>query len=425
LTSRSAPASDTNLNPRGKCDRALPRHRLRAWKILHACSEYEPISAVVEAQSALGMLPEVVTSDGGPAPVIAVKQAAPRVGSLLEAWSSVRSWRSILLESPGAASCEIVHAHCFPAGMAAVRHFPVVVYELEQFIEDQRGYPTQPAGRRRSKWVAGSFEAAERFVISRAAAVVVRTQSVRQELVRRGALAEHIFVIPRPLPTAEIEAARIFRLRKFESRDDNFGLFSTLNVGANWQAWLCQLLAAAQMARLKIPRLVLYLETDGSSRREALRLISQFGAEFETRLVDKFAAATVMSNCSLVVAGSARQSGVTPAENPLAATALREAKPLLAADLACNRDISANGSGCIWFTPGDVVDLARRIVFLASDGAFRNALIASGTRYWREMHDPLRIAEQYDAVYRHAFARRHAGKCSPPTVSWQPSHACI
>lgn len=308
--------------------------------------------------------------------------------------------------------------------MAAVRKFPVVVYEVEQFIEDQCGYPAQK-GHRRSLWIARSFEAAERFVISRSAAVVVRTQSVREELVRRGAAAEHIFVIPRPWPAAEIEGARILQLRRHESRDDAFAVFSTLNVGARWQAWLCELLAAARSAGMKIPGLAFHLETDESIHHEASRLVSQFGPEFEIRLVDKLAAAETMSGCSLVVAGAARQPGATPMENALAVAALREAKPLLAADLACNRDVSANGSGCIWFAPNDVTDLARRIAFLASDAAFRNALVASGSRYWRETHAPARIAEQYDAVYHHACVRKRSGKWRTPAVSWQPSHAAI
>lgn len=417
MTPQSASASraaigDSNLNPQGKCDRTVQRSRLRAWKALHACSAYEPISALVDAQSSSGMLPEVVTPPHGPLPV-------PEARSLLQAWSSVRNWRRILLQSTAAASCEIVHAHCFPAGMAAARRFPTVVYELEQFIEDQGGFPARN-GRRQSSRI---FKAAERFVLARAAAIVVRTQSARQELLRRGAAAEHIFVIPRPVPMAEIEGARIFPIRKYEFRNDAFGIFSTLNVGASWQAWLGELLAAS--ARTAIPKLALHLEIDASLCREASLVISQFGPQFDVRLVDKLAAAQAMSGCSLVVAGTALQPGVTPVENPLAVAALREAKPLLAADLACNREVSANGSGCIWFAAGDVADLGRRIAFLASDAAFRNALVASGGRYLRETRAPARIAEQYDAVYWHASVRRRSGKWHTPNVNWQPSHAAI
>lgn len=67
MTPRSAPVtqaaiSDSSLNRNGTCDRAMPRPRMRAWKVLHACNAYETISAVVDAQSSSGMLPEVVTA---------------------------------------------------------------------------------------------------------------------------------------------------------------------------------------------------------------------------------------------------------------------------------------------------------------------------------------------------------------------------
>jgi hypothetical protein len=308
--------------------------------------------------------------------------------------------------------------------MAAVQDSPTVVYELEQFIEDQSGCPARN-GRRRRRWMARTLETAELFLLSRSAAVVVRTQSARQELLRRGAAAEHIFVIPRSLPTVEIEGARIFPFRKHESRDDAFGIFSTLNVGGSWQSWLRELLAAARSAKLMIPKLALHLEIDECLRGEASCLLSRLAPEFEVQLADKSAAAQAISGCSLVVAGAARQPGVTPVENALALAALREAKPLLAADLACNRDVTANGSGCIWFAAGDVADLGRRIAYLASDAGFRNALVTSGIRYLRETRAPARIAEQYDAVYWHAFIRSRTGKWRTPTVSWQPSHAAI
>jgi glycosyltransferase involved in cell wall biosynthesis len=327
----------------------------------------------------------------------------------------------MLRQSPAAANCEIVHAHCFPAGMAAVRAFPTVVYELEQFLEDQSGQPARSWRRRGAR----IFKAAEWFALSRSAAIVVRTQSVRQQLLRRGAAAEHVFVIPRPLPAAEFEGARILPLRKYAPGDDAFTIFSTLNVGIGWQGWFRELLTAAQSASLKVPRLALHLEIDRCLQAEVSRLASRFASEFEVRLVDELAAAQAMSGCSLVVAGAARQPGVTAVENSLALAALREAKPLLAADLACNRDVSANGSGCIWFSPGDAADLGRRIVFLASDAAFRHALVASGSRHLRETRAPARIAEQYDAVYWHALVRRRSGKWQTPTVSWQPSHAFI
>jgi len=406
-----AAASDISLTPQAGRGSRAEHPRLRPWKPLHACNGYESIRAVLEAQSFSGMFPEMVAPPHG--------RARPDKGSLWQTWVSVNRWRRLLRECPAAASCELVHAHCFAAGMAAVRTFPTVVYELEQFIEEPGG---RAAATRRTR--RRILRAAEWFALSRSAAIVVRSESLRRQLLRRGAAAEHVFVIPRPLPLAEIEGGRILPFRKGEPGDRGFTIFSTLNVASEWQPWLRELLTAAQAASFEIPRLALHLEIDRVLHVEASRLLSQFGPQFAVLLEDEAASAQAISGCSLVVAGAARQSAVTAAENPLALAALCAAKPLLAADLECNRNVSANGSGCLWFNPGDAADLGRRIVFLAA-AAFRHALAASGTRYLRETRSPARVAEQYDAVYWHALCRRRFGKWQTPTVSWQPSVAFI
>ena len=118
-------------------------------------------------------------------------------------------------------------------------------------------------------------------------------------------------------------------------------------------------------------------------------------------------------------------AGGTAVENPLALAALAAGKPLLAADLPANRDVTPSGRGCLWFTPGKLDDLERRLLFLAADPALCAALGASGARYVRETRNPARIAQQYDAVYRYAQQRRHSGKLQTPAVRWQPSQACI
>ncbi len=48
----------------------------------------------------------------------------PGMRSLLQAWSSVSNWRHLLLESPASATCEIVHAHCFPGGYGSGPEIP-------------------------------------------------------------------------------------------------------------------------------------------------------------------------------------------------------------------------------------------------------------------------------------------------------------
>ena len=430
LPAPASPFSETlEINPHGICARALPQSQGRAWQVLHACEAYERISPVVEAESASGMLPTVVTPSG-PLLSAAAQTAAAQV-ALLRIWNGVRNWRRVLLENAG--NCELVHAHCFAAGMAAVRNFPTVVYEIDRFVEDD---PNREAHSR--SWLGRSFQVAEQFVVSRAAAVVARTPSLRQELVRRGAAEEHIFVIPRPVALPELPLADYLaidtdttwtgwrqRSGSNSAGAETFAVLSSVITGRNWQRWLKNLIGALCSASRQTRNLVFYLEADDDLRRGALRLLKDSRSILDAQVVDRLAAAKVLPACSLVVAEAAIQPGGTPVENPLALAALLAGKPLLAADLPCNRDVTPSGRGCLWFKPENAADLERRLLFLASDPGLCAALAASGARFMRETRSPLRIAEQYDAVYRYAMQRRRSGKLQTPAVRWQPSQACI
>ena len=280
------------------------------------------------------MLPEVVTPSHAP-------RLAPEARSLLQAWSSVRSWRRIRWKCTAAASCEIVHAHCFAAGMAAVRS------SLRSFTNWSNSSKTKADTRLGANAVMSAriLKSAEWFTLSRSAAIVVRTQSVRRELLRRGAAAEHVFVIPHPLPTAETESPRILPLRKYESGDDAFTIFSTLNVGTGWQGWLRQLLAAAQSASPKLPNLALHLEVDQLLQREAWRLLIELWMRHpgssSGRTGCRARAVTLLFGGGRSCAPTRYNTGRKRAR----LGGVAESKPLLAADLDCNRDVSANGSG--------------------------------------------------------------------------------
>jgi glycosyltransferase involved in cell wall biosynthesis len=407
--------------------RALSHRQAHPWRVLHACDRYESISPVVEAQSASGMLPSVVTP-GGPVMAASPKPAAAQV-SLVQTWNSVRRWRRMLPDST--ANCELLHAHCFAAGMAAVRSFPIVVYEIRQFVEDGQ----KPSKRSRSSrtLIGRSFQTAEQFVIARAAAVVAPTPSLRQELIKRGAAAQHIFVIPRPMPSsgyglaagdAHDEQPLYQQISRLDSPGGSFSMLSSVEVD-NWQRWLKELVTALHSVSRQIKGLRLYLQADGNCRQEAIKLAAELGPNLQWEVIDRQTAVRRLPACSLVIAGAAMQPGFTPVENPLALGALLAGKALLAADLPCNRDVTPSGSGCLWFQAENAADLQRRLLFLASDPGFCASLGASGARYVRETRSPLRIAEQYDAVYRYALRRRRSGKLRTSAVRWQPSQACI
>src|SRR5256885_16280611 len=75
---------------------------------------------------------------GSGTPVLSLRSAeeSAKPASLLTAWNDVRQWRRSLLSADPSQSAEIVHAHSFSSGMAAVRNFNAVVYDLHGCVEE-------------------------------------------------------------------------------------------------------------------------------------------------------------------------------------------------------------------------------------------------------------------------------------------------
>ena len=179
-----------------------PRPPVRAWRVMHAAEATLRLGAVLEAQRAVGMRPCLVTPAGAVAAedfLHALPAAASR-SSLLGSWGEVRQWRHRMLELDPGGSSDVVHAHTFAAGMAAVRNFPAVVYELERFIDEHaaKEQADDPPG----PWLSRSFRVAEQFVLARAAAVVVHSPGARDGALERGASQESVFLI-RPAEDAD------------------------------------------------------------------------------------------------------------------------------------------------------------------------------------------------------------------------------
>ena len=171
--------------------------RVHPWRVLHAASPSAGLLETISVQAANGMRPEVLTLAGlvDPEPVWA-HEGQPVSDSLLSAWHDVRSWRDVLMKS-APQRFELVHAHSFSAGMAAVRSCPIVVYEIDGFIEqlalqasEQHG--AEPPGA----WLSRSLRVAEQFVMARAGAVVVHTAENRTGALERGAEPDNVFLIP-------------------------------------------------------------------------------------------------------------------------------------------------------------------------------------------------------------------------------------
>ncbi|HEY0564409.1 MAG TPA: glycosyltransferase, partial [Terriglobales bacterium] len=176
------------------------------WEVLHACDHPREILSLFEGQFALGMRPQIATPNGllSLADVLKESDTAHRPESLLGAWNHVRIWRKLLGEADALRGTEVVHAHTFSAGMAAVRAGMCPVYDVSLFIDQS---DSVSAAADDKSWLARSFRVAEQFILARAGAVVVHTPAMQAEAVRRGATADTLFEVPDPLePASFIES---------------------------------------------------------------------------------------------------------------------------------------------------------------------------------------------------------------------------
>lgn len=171
--------------------------RVHPWRVLHAATASGALLEAVALQSAVGMRPEVVTPEGvvDPDPAWA-GQGELLSSSLMSAWHDVRSWRDVLMRA-APSRFELIHAHSFSSGMAAVRNCPVVVYDVNGFVEQLALEASEQHGLERpGAWLSRSLRVAEQFVIARAGAIIVHTAEQRSGAVERGAEPDKIFLVP-------------------------------------------------------------------------------------------------------------------------------------------------------------------------------------------------------------------------------------
>lgn len=197
---------------------------LRSWRVLHACDDLATVAAALEAQLVAGMQPCIVLPGGAviPAEALSLPPALlPAPASLLGAWQQVRQWRRVILETDPFGFYQVLHAHTFAAGMAGVRNWPVVVYDVRGFVEESAADPGLATP---GAWLARSFRVAEQFVLSRAGAVVVHSPAVREGVVERGAAPEDVFLLPQAVLSPLALAARydaIYRHARERRRSDS------------------------------------------------------------------------------------------------------------------------------------------------------------------------------------------------------------
>jgi glycosyltransferase involved in cell wall biosynthesis len=393
--------------------------RPRAWRVIHACEFARDVLPVVEGQVASGMRPYIVTPQGeGTAELYlsGCHQDQPRSLSLLRSWQDVRSWRKSILDCDPENSADIVHAHCFAAGMAAVRNIGGVVYDLSACIEEL----AMSAGQcEHGSWMGRSFRVAEQFVLARAAAVIVHSSGMRQAAVDRGALPESIFLVPDPLPLGDDSPLT------HPASNDDF-LQHRFGISAGTVSFLVPGFATSSHSELR-PEQKTILESfalsNAENPRSCLLLEGVFTLALRDALEEFTASLKIRENVFTIDPAdypSAWQSadvvlvnGDLPADavtarlaNEVCLNAMLYGKTLLAADVPRNRDVSPDGRGCLWFEDKSPRDLAFRISFLARNPSFRGALAAAGRFHILETRSSSAIGQLYREAYSYAFGRK-------------------
>jgi glycosyltransferase involved in cell wall biosynthesis len=386
-----------------------------SWRVIHACEYARDVLPVVEGQVAAGMRPYIVTPQGaGSAELYLARpgQEQARSFSLLRSWQDVRNWRKSILECDPEHSADLVHAHAFAAGMAAVRCCGCVVYDLTGCIEELAiaADLCEPGS-----WMGRSFRVAEQFILSRASAVVVHSNGMKEAALERGADPDSIFVIPEPLMGQgqdEDEVSRYFAACVSLPAPSGRTKFFVPEFAANDAVKLPRgaeaLLEAFAMSLQEHPLVCLVLEAPESLWSSLNELAARLSIGDHLQLLSPNDANQGWEGADVIIATAAIPQDVVQAKkaNDVCIKAMVSGKTLLAADIPRHRDVSPDGRGCLWFDAEDMRDLGHRISFLALNPEFRSALGAAGQSFIIESRTFASIGAHYDRVYRHAFSRK-------------------
>jgi glycosyltransferase involved in cell wall biosynthesis len=394
--------------------------------VIHACEHARDVLPVVEGQVSVGMRPFIVTPQGAGTAELYLSgkaQETTRALSLLRSWQDVRNWRKSLLDCSPEVSSDLVHAHCFAAGMAAVRSCPCVVYDLPACIEEM----AISAGLcEQGSWMGRSFRVAEQFVLSRAAAVIVHSQGMKEAALERGAPPENIFLVPDPLDEddAPLFPDIDFLARRYGLTEDTVSFFVPQfapDGATELSAAAISALEGFALASNELPQFSLLLEAPESARRAMNEHAGRLGIAAHMALVHQLDVPATLQCAHVVVAlGEAPADPVAARQpNGVCLKSLWRSKTLLAADVPRNRDATPDGRGCLWFEANNPRDLGYRMAFLGRKPEFRAALGVAGRMYVFETRNTGAIGEKYDKAYRYAAGRKKSNGTGPRVVTME------
>ncbi|MGZ4855336.1 MAG: glycosyltransferase, partial [Candidatus Angelobacter sp.] len=328
---------------RGQSDSAGTQRRVgrtKAWRVIHACEYARDVLPVVEGQVAVGMRPFIVTPQGAGAAELYLSgrnQDQPRSLSLLRSWQDVRNWRKALLDCSPETTSDLVHAHCFAAGMAAVRSCSCVVYDLKACIEEM----AISAGLcEAGSWMGRSFRVAEQFVLSRAAAVIVHSLGLKEAALERGAPPDSVFLVPEPISedneppalTQDID----FLTRRFGFAPDSVSFFVPQFARAEHEQLspaAISVLEGFALASNELPQFNLLLEAPETARKAINEHAARLGISQHVALVHQFDVPATMESAHVVVAMRELPADPVAARQPneICLKSLWQGKTLLAA----------------------------------------------------------------------------------------------
>lgn len=404
----------------GERDSLLSQTRARrphAWKIVHAAEASRNVAPLIEGQLAIGMRPFLLTPNGssfGSALQEPQDGTASRI-SLLQSWNQVREWRRRLNEE-AMETADVIHAHSFAAGMAAVRSSSAVVYHLRQTIERMASAAGNCA---EDSWLARSFRVAEHFILTRSAAVVAGTHALRLECLERGVGAESLFLIPDPVEPDLLESVSDRNWLERATETGSAAVLFLIPALPNHSAWdfrdsLARWMRVVSIVRQDNLEAVFIFLCDEITAKAVREFAAACMLSFSTRVLNPQLRAQAMASADVVICDREQASG------GFALEAMARGRALLAADVASHRDVTSDGRGCLWFRPAEVGDIAFRARFLASNPQFRRALGIAGRDHCAATRSAEIIAAQYDSVYRMASSKRRDSDTYPPKARLVP-----
>lgn len=400
--------------------------RARGWRVLHACEFARDVLPVAEGQVAVGMFPYIVTPQGAGAAELYLSGKDPgpsRPLSLLRSWQDVRNWRKAILDCAPETTADLVHAHSFASGMAAVRGCACVVYDLQGCIDELALDSGQCSP---GSWIGRSFRAAEQFVLSRAAAVIVHSLGMKDAAQERGAPLENIFLVPDPLLPEDEPPSMIASPGAADVETVTFLAPQPAAIKEKMIESSLLVLEAFAMAQREALRARLLLETPASLRSTLRERVAALEIGAHVHLIAPAEIAPAWRNAHVVIAlGNPPVDAVAARlANEVCLRAMRHGLALLAADLPRNRDVSPSGRGCLWYDANNARDLGGRIAFLVRHPDFRVALARTGRAHLLETRNCAVIGRAYDDVYRHAAGRKKSAGSGTGLAVLHPAANC-